>query len=116
MNKKRLLTGEEINDLLEIGTSDTGKYETYDIVAVLLAYGFSVSLNKVRIIKYILNNPNMSMNKISKELKIDYKNTWRIIQELQKIKVLESDEVSQGKKAKIKIRNENNNLKNKKQL
>ena len=77
--------------------------ETYDILGVLLSKGYSVNLNKLRVIKYILDNPNSSMFKLSNELEIDYKNTWRIIQELKKERILAKDDVSKGKKAKLKI-------------
>lgn len=88
----------EINDLLD------GK--TGGIVAVLLSYSFSICLNKVRIIKYILKNPDNTMNRISTELEIDYRNVWRIIKELRDIEVLVDEEISQGKGTKIRFKNE----------
>lgn len=78
--------------------------EVYSLIVILLVKGYSVSLNKVKIIKYIIDNPDQSISKIGKDLNIDYKNTYRIIQELKDIGVLQKDEVSQGKTSKVKLK------------
>jgi hypothetical protein len=78
--------------------------DSFSIIALLLMKGHSVNLNKVKIIKYILNKPNRSMNELSTELKIDYKNVWRICQELDKIGILKGGTYSQGKKAELEFK------------
>lgn len=79
---------------------------SFSLILRLLGLGYSVSLNKLKVIDYIIKNPNYSLNKVSKDLKIDYKNVWRIAQEMQEAGIVQFHDTSQGKKGKAEVKRE----------
>ena len=94
-SKRFTLKVEEITKLV----SD----ETYAVILSMLASGYSISLNKVRVLRYIIDNSDSSITKISKDLGIDYKNTWRMVNELIKEKKVMAGETSQGVPSELKM-------------
>lgn len=109
MAKDKLVDSIAIIDLFDT--------RTYDIITLLLAKGYSVSLNKVRVLKFIMDYPDTSFNKVSSELGIDYRNVYRICKEFEKAGVLViGEEVSQGRSAKAKIKDPTKESKESKEL
>lgn len=92
---REVLSEKELNKL----------FDSYTIVMMvkLLNKGEILSLPKVRILNYIRDHKDTSISQISKDLKIDYKTTHRIIKTLAKHKIIVFDKpTSQGKTSKVK--------------
>ncbi len=74
------------------------------IILKLINSGVSVNKNKLSILLYIQSQEGVSMRELSKNLKIDYKNVWRICKEFKDKKVLDFGDETIGKGLNIKLK------------
>ncbi len=63
--------------------------------------------NKLNIVEFLEKEGEKSISEISRQLKIDYKNTWRYINNLEIIKVIEVKKLGQGKSTLVKLKSKN---------
>lgn len=77
-------------------------------IEILLSKGVPLNENKVKILEYLIKNKEASISEISRELKIDYKNTHRYIQQFKKAGAvkLNPNELSRGKKVMVSLNRE----------